>query len=46
MSMHLVMQADSFRTQIAVARDTGLPIIVHARDADDDMIEILTDEMQ
>ena len=38
-------QADSFRTQIAVARDTGLPIIVHARDADDDMIDILTDEM-
>ena len=39
-------QADSFRTQIAVARDTGLPIIVHARDADDDMIDILTDEMR
>lgn len=39
-------QADSFRTQIAVARDTGLPIIVHARDADDDMISILTDEMK
>jgi len=38
-------QADSFRTQIAVARDTGLPIIVHARDADDDMIKILRDEM-
>jgi len=38
-------QADSFRTQIAVARDTGLPIIVHARDADDDIIAILTDEM-
>ena len=38
-------QEDSFRTQIAVARDTGLPIIVHARDADDDMIDILTDEM-
>ena len=38
-------QEDSFRTQIAVARDTGLPIIVHARDADDDMIDILTDEI-
>ena len=38
-------QARSFRTQIAVARDMGLPIIVHSRDADDDMADIIEDEM-
>ena len=38
-------QAKSFRAQIAVARQLGLPIIVHARDADDDMAAILEDEM-
>ena len=39
-------QADSFRAQIAVARELDLPIIVHARDADDDMAAILEDEME
>ena len=39
-------QAASFRTQITVARELGLPIIVHSRDADDDMADILEDEMQ
>ena len=39
-------QAKSFRTQISVARETGLPIIVHSRDADIDMEQILTEEMQ
>jgi TatD DNase family protein len=34
-----------FRTHIAAARLTGLPLVIHARDADDDMIAILTDEM-
>jgi TatD DNase family protein len=34
-----------FRTHIAAARETGLPLVIHARDADSDMIEILTDEM-
>ena len=34
----------SFITQIKVARDTGLPLIIHSRDADDDMINILQDE--
>jgi TatD DNase family protein len=38
-------QADSFRTQIAVARKLDLPIIVHSRDADNDMANILEDEM-
>ncbi len=27
-----------FRTHIAAARETGLPLVIHARDADDDMI--------
>lgn len=39
-------QADSFRTQIRAARDLGLPIIVHARDADEDMADILESEME
>jgi TatD DNase family protein len=34
-----------FRTHIAAARETGLPLVIHARDADDDMIAILRDEM-
>ena len=34
----------SFTTQIKVARDTGLPLIIHSRDADEDMINILQDE--
>ena len=38
-------QAASFRTQIAVARDMRLPIIVHSRDADEDMAVILEDEI-
>ena len=38
-------QAKSFRAQIEVARQLDLPIIVHARDADDDMAAILEDEM-
>jgi TatD DNase family protein len=38
-------QAVNFRWHIAAARETGLPLIVHTRDADDDTIEILRDEM-
>ena len=34
----------SFITQIKAARATGLPLIIHARDADKDMIEILESE--
>ena len=33
-----------FRIHIAAARETGLPLIVHARDADMEMAEILEDE--
>lgn len=38
-------QRDSFRAHIAAARATGLPLIVHTRDAEDDTAKILTDEM-
>lgn len=38
-------QRTNFRHHIAAARETGLPLIVHTRDADDDTIEILQDEM-
>lgn len=38
-------QQKNFRAHIAAARKTGLPVIVHTRDADDDTIEILGDEM-
>jgi len=38
-------QADSFRAQITAARALGLPIIVHAREADDDIADIIEDEM-
>ena len=34
----------SFITQIKVARDKKLPLIIHSRDADKDMIDILQDE--
>lgn len=35
-----------FRTHIAVARQTGLPLIVHTRDAEDDTFAILADEKE
>ena len=37
-------QAKSFRAHIAAARESGLPLIVHARDADVDAIRIMADE--
>jgi TatD DNase family protein len=37
-------QQASFRAHIAAARETGLPLIVHTRDADDDTMDILEDE--
>ncbi|MGM0560300.1 MAG: TatD family hydrolase [Pseudomonadota bacterium] len=37
-------QQVSFRAHIAAARESGLPLIVHARDADDDTIAILHEE--
>ncbi len=38
-------QRDSFRAHIAASRETGLPLIVHTRDAEEDTAEILTDEI-
>lgn len=37
--------AKVFRTHIAAARQSGLPLVVHARDADADLAAILQDEM-
>jgi len=39
-------QREAFRTHIAAARTTGLPLIVHSRDADDDTANILGEEME
>ncbi len=38
------LAAQVFRMHIAAARATGLPLVIHARDADDDMAAILTEE--
>ena len=38
------IQQESLRIHIEAARRTGLPLIIHARDADDDMARILTEE--
>jgi TatD DNase family protein len=38
-------QRASFRSHIAAARETGLPLIVHTRDAEEDTADILSDEM-
>lgn len=38
-------QIANFRAHIAAARETGLPLIVHTRDAEDDTVSILTEEM-
>ncbi|WP_110753425.1 TatD family hydrolase [Phyllobacterium leguminum] len=38
------VQAKSFRAHIEAARETGLPLVIHARSADADMAAILTEE--
>jgi TatD DNase family protein len=40
------LQKKSFRLHIEAARETGLPLIVHTRDADDDTIKILQEEYE
>ncbi len=40
------IQKTSLRTHIAAARETKLPLIIHARAADDDMAAILTNEFK
>lgn len=37
-------QQVSFRAHITAARESGLPLIVHARDADDDTVALLREE--
>lgn len=39
------VQQALFRMHISVARETGLPIIIHTRDAEDDTAAILREEM-
>lgn len=38
-------QITNFRAHIAAGRTAGLPVIVHTRDADDDTIQVLEEEM-
>jgi TatD DNase family protein len=40
------VQQSLFRTHIAVARQTGLPIVIHTRNAEDDTARILAEEME
>ena len=40
------VQRGLFRTHIAVSRRTGLPLIIHTRDADEDTAAILAEEME
>lgn len=37
-------QERAFRAHIRAAREMGLPLVIHTRDADEDMVRILTDE--
>ena len=39
-------QAAGLRTHIAAARQTGLPLVIHAREADDDLAAILREESE
>jgi len=38
-------QKQGFRAHIAAARETGLPVIVHSRDAEEDTAQIIAEEM-
>ncbi len=38
-------QMQGFRNHIAAARETGLPLVIHTRDAEDDTARVLEDEM-
>jgi TatD DNase family protein len=40
----MAVQQESLRIHIEAARRTGLPLIIHARDADEDMARILAEE--
>lgn len=43
---HASAQAQGLRNHIRVARESQLPLVIHSRDADDDMISILTEETE
>lgn len=38
-------QRESFAAHIAAARDTGLPLVIHTRDAEEDTADMLAEEM-
>jgi TatD DNase family protein len=38
-------QMQGFRNHIAAARESGLPLVIHTRDAEDDTARVLEDEM-
>ncbi|MDE0521983.1 MAG: TatD family hydrolase [Boseongicola sp.] len=40
----IAVQQESLRIHVEAARRTGLPLVIHARDADEDMARILTEE--
>ncbi len=40
------VQERVFRRHIAASRETGLPLVIHSRDADDHMEAVLVDEMK
>lgn len=40
------VQQALFRTHITVARETGLPVIIHTRDAEEDTARIVEEEME
>ena len=40
------VQQNVFRRQLQMARETNLPVIIHSREAEDDTVEILRDELK
>jgi TatD DNase family protein len=40
------VQAEGFRRHIAASRATGLPLVIHSREADEDMARILEEETE
>ena len=41
---HADAQAEGLRNHIHAARETGLPLVIHSRDADEDMADLLSNE--
>ena len=40
------LQAEVFRAQLALARDVGLPVVIHSRDAQADTVEMLNESAE